>query len=108
MYLITSTFNMGLGENDFKIEKELIAIYCDQLQVHGITYDKSKALRDFKIVMLDMARVILAYFYAGATPQSIVKAASDPGEVAYCCYIPNFIDMVRYLDQLLEEYENNI
>jgi aminoglycoside/choline kinase family phosphotransferase len=89
MYLITSTYSLNLGRNDFALEKDFIIEYCNQLQALGIYYDKNLALEHFKIAFLDMARIILAYFFANATPQSIEKAASDPGEVGYCCSIPH-------------------
>ncbi len=106
MYLITSTFNLELGENDFQIEKEFISLYCSELAKNGVEYDEQVALQHFKWAVLDMSRVILAYFFANATPQSIEKASADPGEVAYCASIPHFLAIIRYIDQLCTDYKS--
>jgi aminoglycoside/choline kinase family phosphotransferase len=108
MYLVLGTYNMDLGHNDYALETELLTHYCNQLKHHNqIEYNVPDALRHFKIATLDFSRIIFAYFFDGQTPQSIEACASDQGELTHTSSIPHLIDLIRYIDQLLSELENN-
>ncbi|KAL0489705.1 hypothetical protein AKO1_011411 [Acrasis kona] len=106
MYLITSTHNIGLGVDNCKLEKEFLGVYCALLKEYGVQYDVEDALYHFKLASLDHARIIMAYFLNGATPESLEKASSDPGEVGYCISVPHLVSLLEYYIMLFDEIEN--
>jgi len=107
MYLVLGAYNLGLWQNNFALEKKLIAYYCERLAVHGVQYSIENAIKDFRVAALDFSRVVLAYFFARYTPQFLEIAIKDAGELTHTSSLPHIIDLLLYLDLLLSQLETH-
>jgi len=105
MYVALGAYELGLWQDNFKSEREVVKYYCDQLSAHGIEYPLRTAIRDFRIAALDYARIVLAYFYKDQTPQSLEAALKDPGELTHTSSVPHVAEFALYLDRLLAQLE---
>jgi len=101
-YLFLSSAELSVLTDEKKFEG-LLQHYHKSLNMDGYLFDDF--ISDFKLCVLDYARVVIGYMWPSASPERCVARAGELGACTHNRSIPHALWLVKYLHNLLSEYE---